>query len=264
MKRLTLPDGEFYYENRGKGQPVALLHSGIADHRMWEAQFSTLAEKFHAVRCDLRGYGQSHLPNGKFSYVGDLDELIQSLGLERSWLLGASLGAQVAVDYYLSHPERVKGLILVSPTISGFKPAGEVEKFNEAEEKLLEEGKLEEAVELNLKMWVDGPSRSTAEVDPAIRSAVAEMQSTAFSQPVPEHVSLLRLEPPAYSRLNEVRVPVLIISGELDAAEFLHLAECLERGIAGARRIVIPNSAHMATMEAPEMCNQNILDFINQ
>ena len=159
-------------------------------------------------------------------------------------------------------PQRISGLILVSPTISGFKPAGEVEKFNEAEEQLLEEGKLEEAVELNMRMWVDGP-RSRAEVDPLIRSAVAEMQSVAFSQPVPENVSVQRLEPPAIARLDEVRVPVLIISGELDVAAFLQF-RILERGIAGPRRVVIPDSAHMVTMEAPELCNQIIFDFINQ
>lgn len=259
-----MPDGEIFYEDRGSGQPVLLLHSGVADHRMWDAQFSVLAEKYHVVRCDLRGYGQSFLPDGKFSYVDDIHALIQSLGLERSWLIGASFGAQVAVDYYLSHPQRVRGLILVSPTISGFKPRGEVIKFNEAEEQLLDEGKLEEAVELNMKMWVDGPARSKAEVDPAIRTFVGEMQFMAFSQPMPENVSLTRLDPPAIARLDEVRVPVLIISGKLDVAEFLQLADFLENGIAGARRVVIPNSAHMATMEAPELCNQIIVDFISQ
>jgi hypothetical protein len=98
-------------------------------------------------------------------------------------------------------------------------------------------------------MYVDAPFRNRADVDPATRLAVAEMQSLAFSLPVPDNVSLRRLDPPAISRLDEIRVSVLIISGEVDVPEFSRFAEFLERRIAGAQRVVIPNSAHMATFD---------------
>jgi 3-oxoadipate enol-lactonase len=79
--------------------------------------------------------------------------------------------------------ERVRGLVLVAPVISGYEPSGAVAQFNEQEEALLENGNLKEATELNLQMWVDGPYRTSEAVDPMLRKRVGEMQYEAFSQP---------------------------------------------------------------------------------
>ncbi len=101
----------------------------------------------------------------------------------------------------------------VSAVASGFQPTDELEQFNQRENMLLEAGNLDEATELNLRMWVDGPQRSAKAVDASIRRRVAEMQLQIFSQPFPENVSLGRIEPPASDRLAEIQTPVLIVSG---------------------------------------------------
>ena len=184
---------------------------------------------------------------------------MEVLAFAPTWLIGASFGAQVAVDFALAYPNLVKGLVLVTPVVSGFKPDREVEQFNEQEEDLLEAGRLEDATELNLRMWVDGPYRAPDVVDPAIRKLVGEMQLTAFSHPEPDHVSLDRLNPPAIERLAGIQHPVLIISGALDVAEFVRPAEWLEERIPGAERVVIPGVAHMVSMEVPERFNRTVL-----
>ena len=219
------------------------------------------AERFRVVRYDLRGYGCSFLPNGPFAYYQDAWALVDALKLAPTWLIGASFGAQVAVDFALSYPDQVKGLVLVAPVVSGFQPANEVREFNEREETLLEAGKLDDATELNLRMWVDGPHRTRDEVDPAIRKQVGEMQLQAFSQPEPDNVSLIKLNPPAIERLHELRSPVLIISGALDVPEFVRLSEILAEKIPNAKRIVIPDVAHMVSMEAPEMFYRSVSEF---
>jgi 3-oxoadipate enol-lactonase len=263
MKSLKLQDGTLYYEEKGAGPSLVLLHAGIADSRMWQAQFDPFAEHFHTVRCDLRGYGSSPLPDGPFSYSEDVLALVEALDLAPVWLIGASFGAQVAVDFYLSYPNRVRGLVLVAPVVSGFEPSGEVEQFNRQEEALLDEGKLAEATELNLRMWVDGPYRAREEVDPAVRNRVAEMQFQAFSQPVPENAALLKLSPPAMDRLAEIHVPLLVIAGELDVPAFVLFSETLADQVPGAKRVVIPGTAHMVSMEVPAVFNQLVLAFIS-
>lgn len=262
MKSLKLQDGNLFYEEKGSGMPVVLLHAGIADSRMWQAQFDAFAGRFRTVRCDLRGYGRSPIPDGPFSYAGDVLALVEALELGPAWLVGASFGGRVAVDFCLSYPERVRGLVLAAPAISGFQPAGEVEEFNQQEEALLEAGKLEEATELNLRMWVDGPHRTSEAVDPGTRSLVAQMQLQAFLQPVPDNASLVRLSPPAMDRLEEIPVPLLVIAGQLDVPLFLQLSETLVQRVPGAKRVVIPNAAHMVSMEAPAEFNQLAMDFI--
>lgn len=263
MKSLKLQDGNLFYEEKGSGPPLVLLHAGIADSRMWQAQFDPFAEHFHTVRCDLRGYGSSPIPDGPFSHAKDVLALVEALGLAPVWLIGASFGAQVAVDFYLSYPKRVKGVVLVAPVVSGFEPSGEVEKFDEQEEALLDDGKLEEATELNLRMWVDGPYRTSEEVDLTVRNRIAEMQFQAFSQPVPENASLLKLSPPAIDRLDEIQIPLLAISGELDVSAFVQFSETLAKQVPGAKRVVIPDAAHMVSMEVPVVFNQLVLEFIS-
>jgi 3-oxoadipate enol-lactonase len=263
MKSLKLQDGNLFYEEKGSGPSLVLLHAGIADSRMWQAQFDPFAEHFHTVRCDLRGYGRSPIPDGPFSYTEDVLALVEALDLTSVWLIGASFGAKVAVDFCLSHPSRVRGLVLVGPVVSGFEPSGEVEQFNQQEDALLDDGKLEEATELNLRMWVDGPYRTSEEVDPRVRNRIAEMQLNAFSQPVPENASVLRLSPPAIDRLDEIQIPLLVISGGLDVPSFVQFSEVLVNRVPGAKRAVIPDAAHMVSMEVPEVFNQLVLEFIS-
>ena len=165
--------------------PLLLLHAGVADSRMWDTQVDALALSFRVLRCDLRGYGRSPLPDGPFAYHEDVHALLSATGLDTVWLVGASFGAEVAVDYALTHPERVRGMVLAFPNVGGFEPSAAVKAFGGREEALLEARELEVATELNMRMWVDGPHRARDEVDGHVRATVAGMQLRAFKQPLP-------------------------------------------------------------------------------
>ncbi len=262
MQTLKLDNGALFYESRGTGPALLLLHAGVADSRMWEPQMDALAQRFRVVRCDLRGYGQSLLPNGPFSYYEDVAHLLDALDLASAWLIGASFGGQVAVDFCLAYPQRVDGLILIAPNISGYTHGADVQVFGDQEDALLEAGDLEAATELNLRMWVDGPQRSRDAVDGEMRALVAKMQLRAFEHVEPEYVSLNRLDPPAAQRLGEIDAPLLLISGELDVASFVKLAQHLAQQVAHAQLITVPDTAHLPSLEAPELVNQCIVEFI--
>jgi 3-oxoadipate enol-lactonase len=81
---------------------------------------------------------------------------------------------------------------------------------------LLERGDLEAATELNLRIWVDGPRRTPEQVYPTVRKRVYEMQSHAFTVPITDEARALPLQPPAITRLAEIRVPTLLIVGQYD------------------------------------------------
>lgn len=262
MQKLKLESGEMYYQMHGQGSPLVLLHAGVADSRMWDDSFTELAKDFTVISCDLRGYGQSLLPNAAFAYHQDVLALIKHLGLSSCYLLGCSFGAKVAIDTALSSPSLIKGLILVSPVVGGFEPKHEVKTFGEQEDQLLEAGLLEQATELNLTMWVDGPHRSPEQVDATVREKVGRMQLDAFQQPEPELAELIKLNPPAIERLTDITCPSLILSGALDVPEFLTLAETLSAKIPNAERLVINNTAHMLSMEKPEEFCSRVRKFI--
>ena len=74
---------------------------------------------------------------------------------------------------------------------------------------------------------------------------------------------MIPLEPPAINRLAEVKVPTLIIFGDEDVPEVIEAARILEQGIPGAKKVVIPGTAHHPHMEKPEEFNRIVLDFLN-
>src|SRR5262245_20465568 len=81
-----------FYEVAGDGPAVVLIHAGIADSRMWDEQFEAFAQHFRVIRYDARGYGRSDMPTGPFAHRDDLHGLLRSLGVERTALIGLSMG----------------------------------------------------------------------------------------------------------------------------------------------------------------------------
>ena len=257
------PEGaRLYYEVAGEGEPLLLLHAGVTDSRMWDEQFASFARHYRVIRFDMRGFGRSEVPAGSFSYVEDIAHLLDFLHAERADLVGASFGGKVALDFTLTHPDKVDALILVAPSVGGYPSSSEVQQFNADEEATLEGGDLVAATELNLRMWVDGPRRTPEQVAPQVRERVRVMQHHAFTIPIPETTEELDIVPPAITRLSEIRVPTLIIVGDYDVPDMLVLAERLAREIPGAKQIIIPGVAHMVSMEQPEAFNRIVLDFL--
>jgi pimeloyl-ACP methyl ester carboxylesterase len=269
---LALVHGaQLYYEmsgwrDRRQGETLLLLHAGVADHRMWDEQVAALAGHYPILRYDLRGFGKSLIPPpppAAFAHYQDAAGLLDVLGVERAYVVGASFGGSVALDLALAYPERVAALVLGAPAVSGYGFSSALLRcFGAEEDAALARGDLEGATELNLRTWVDGPQRGPGQVDPAVRERVREMQLLAFSNPEPEGVRVQELAPPAIERLCEVQAPTLVVTGDLDVPEFVVLAGRVATRIPGAQQAVIAGAAHLPSMERPELYNRLLLDFL--
>jgi 3-oxoadipate enol-lactonase len=255
---------DLYVEQAGEGSPVVLLHEGIADSRMWEPQWERYAERHLVVRYDMRGFGQSPPAVGTFSLTRDLVELLEGLALGPAALIGVSLGGSVAMETAIGRPDLVSRLVLVAPGLRGYEMNDETKAGWAEEEAALERGDVDEAVEINLHMWVDGPSRSPEEVDPELRRKVGEMQRRAFElwREAGEDGTHESLVEDWGERLAEISVPTLVIVGELDRPEMHEIAERLEAEIPNVRRETIAGTAHVPSMERPEEFDRLVLDFL--
>jgi pimeloyl-ACP methyl ester carboxylesterase len=252
---------ELYYAVGGDGEPLLLLHAGVADSRMWQAQLDAFAARYRVIMMDMRGFGRSDGPAGKFSNVEDVRGLLDFLKVRQAHVLGISYGGLVAIDFSLAYPDRVKTLILGAPSVNGDQPSARIVQFWEAEEAAIERGELAEATELNLRLWVDGPQRRPEQVDPAVRALVGQMQLELFQKPVSTEMKEER-PAPAMDRLHDIKVPVLILVGDLDLEEKEVVADKLVAAIPSARKIIIPDAAHMLNMEQPALFNRAVLDFL--
>lgn len=253
------------HDVEGEGPVVVLLHEGIGDRRMWEPQVGPLLEAGYAVvRPDFRGCGESELSPGPFSNLADVRELLEHLGVERTRLVGGSLGARVALEYTLTYPESVEALVLLGPGLRDMNPNEAVRKSWEEEEALVEAGDIDGAVEVNLRVWVDGVSRTGDAVDQSVRERLREMQRRAFEvqMAVPDAGPEEPFEPQASTRLEEIGCPTLVLVGDLDQPAILEVADQLAEGIPGARKEVIPGTAHASNMEKPAEFNRLLLEFL--
>jgi pimeloyl-ACP methyl ester carboxylesterase len=165
---VPVPDSGFaevngarlYYEIMGDGEPLILVHAGIADGRMWEGQLGAFARRYRVIRYDMRGYGRSAMVEGPFSHREDLRALLDSLGIERAFLVGCSMGGGTIIDITLEHPGRARALVLVGSAVSGFEDGDDPPEQWEELVAADEAGDLGRVSELEVQMWVDGPYRS--------------------------------------------------------------------------------------------------------
>ena len=270
MPLVEVNGAETFYEVAGTGSPVVLLHSGLADSRSWDPQFASWSRERLVVRYDLRGFGRSSLPPGPYSLVDDLRALLDHLTIERTALAGLSLGGRVALDFTLTHPDRVGALVLAGSGLGGFEWSKELASVMGREDDLLDAGDLDGATELMLETWVAGPRRALEDVDPGLRSTIAAMQREAYEvllraysgpeQPGPGAA----LDPPASDRLGEVRAPTLVLVGDEEVDDVVEIAEILAQGIQGAEQAVIPGAAHMLNLERPAEFDRRTLAFLDR
>lgn len=261
--RIQVENGELAYEVRGAGDPVILLHGGMLDSRMWDAEMAALESRYTAVRYDARGHGESSTPTERFKHYEDLRELMTALELPRASLVGLSGGGRIAVDFALTYPDLVENLVLVATGLSAMVTK---DPFVLEQNKKLEEagarGDLPAAIECILRMWVDGPRRAPADVDQDVRRLCQEM----YTQTVVRHRGsgfMLMDELRAIERVGELSPRTLTLVGDLDSSDILDIAEQIDREAYDSRKLVVPGVAHMINLEKPAKFSRILLDFLD-
>ena len=231
---------------------------------MWEPQWEPYTRSHRVLRLDLRGFGRSPLETGVFSNARDLIDVLERNGLGPVSLVGNSLGGRVVLEVAVARPDLVDALVLVAPGLPGHDWSPGVLAAWDEEEAALEAGDLDEAVELNLRTWVDGPRRRPSDVDPSVRGLVGEMQRRAFEVqlPVGEDADEELLVENLAERLRDVRARTLLVVGDEDVPDMHAISELLEREIPGARRETIAGAAHVPSLERPQEFDELVLGFL--
>jgi 3-oxoadipate enol-lactonase len=245
------------YDEAGDGDPVLLLHSGVADRRMWQPQWDAFVERFRVVRCDLRGFGDTPLPPERFSNADDVLELLDHLGVERAAIVGSSFGGRVALEVAATRPDRVERLVLLCPAFGGLEPTPDAEAFDAREDALAEAGDLDGLVELNVTTWL-GP-----EADDTAKDFVRQMQRHAFevqlaaeSGPVEPEPEEIDVEP------ARIGCPAVLVAGGHDMDHFQAIAAHLAEVIPDARLVELDWAGHLPSLERPNETTDLIIEAL--
>ncbi|MHC5063463.1 MAG: alpha/beta fold hydrolase [Planctomycetota bacterium] len=255
--------GRLSYDSTGSGDAVVLIHGNAGDRRHWDAQVDALAAGYRVIRYDLRGFGESSLPeeNHPYSDHEDLAALLDHLGIEAAHVVGFSLGSAIAIDFTLAYPERTRSLVPVGPWVFGYTSAAAEIMFADFARvsEAMEEGGVAAAAEA----WMSAPFLQATIIDPAageqLRQIISDHSFWAFSHSSPQRP----LQPSAADRSGEIQAPTLVLAGEHDIPGCLEVAKLLDESVPRSRKVIMAGTGHLLQIEKPDEFNQHLVEFLD-
>ena len=236
----------------GGAQLVVLLHEGVSDRRGWRQVAGLLAPQVTVVAYDRRGYGESRVSTAPFTDVDDVLAILDRERATRAWLAGASAGGGLALDTALLAPDRIAGLVLFGTAVSG-APEPELDPATQRFEGVLDAAiaaaDLAEQNRLETWLWLDGPAQPEGRVGGEARALALDMNAIILRNGAREDEGGGGVD--AWSRQDEVQVPVTVACGELDGPFLVDRSQELAARLPRARYRELPGMAHQPYLEDP-------------
>lgn len=252
---------KIYYEMMGEGHPLVLIHGGNMDSRMWDDQFEAFAKHYRTIRFDLHGFGKSDTPKKTFYVIDDLYNLLKFLNVEKTYLVGLSLGGSIAIQFTVEYPEIVDALVPVASGLVGYKwSKEETQRIAKIFMSVKDEPSALEA----MKKWLKDPYMIPAMKIPDVAEKIQKIVSENFRVLLMNPGLSMQPKVPAIQRLSEIKIPTLIIVGDQDISDIKVIVNILETNIANARKVVIAGAGHIVNMEKPKEFNQAVIDFLGK
>jgi 3-oxoadipate enol-lactonase len=252
---VNVDGGKLYYEIAGEGENIVLLHDGMVNCYIWDEQFPVLARNYRVIRYDRRSYGKSSDPETKYSHIDDLSQLFIQLKVDKAIVFGMSSGGALAINFALTYPEKVNGLVLVGAVVSGFGYTSHMTTRGGH----MDPSELSDPAKLIKYFIMDDPYEIYSGNPKAKEKVMTLLPFLGRDNTVPT-------KPPAkiaVKCLSEIKVPVLILVGEFDIPDVHAHAGVINAGIQNSKREIIPNSGHLITIEQPLLFNEAVLSFLN-
>jgi len=271
---VEVEGGRVFYEVRGKGRPLVLIHGAWASHEWWRWQIPELARNYHVISPDVRGHGQSS-PLTSVSSVNelakDLDLLLQSIGIQEVVLVGWSMGGIISVQYGLNYPSKVKALILIATR--GHRDPKLKRRI------ILQylQARLHLLMDLSTPRKYDRAAKRFPGQTMWLEREVKKMVSTTAPKEVFDWVmSDVKNNPrenyfqvaksiwswEAADRLDDIKAPTLIMVGDKDSRTPLRFSRLLHDAIPNSGLVVVEGAGHCLPLEQPQRVNGEIISFL--
>jgi pimeloyl-ACP methyl ester carboxylesterase len=223
---IPINEGKLYYEKTGSGPILVFLHGICLDHRMWEKQVNYFSKAFTCINVDLRGYGKSSFPTtSPYSFHEDIKTLLDSLHIDEPVAFVAlSMGGKAAVNFSLTYPQRTKALVLADVAIDGYS-------FKNFKLEPIYEAAKQKGVDTANQLFLDNPIFTSTRSDSLAFSDLRNMVLSYSGWQWIHKNPIQGLTPPAIQQLDQIKVPVLIITGEKDIQDFQQIADILHKSI---------------------------------
>lgn len=260
---LEANGARIHYEVAGSGEPVLMVHAGVANLHMWDAQVEALRDAYRVIRHDTRSYGETETDAVPFSNRDDIGAVLDHVGERSAHLVGLSRGAEIVLEFALEFPDRARSLVFSGGGVGRYDaPVESDPSVWEEPERLLEAKDWEALAEWETRFWVDGPGQPADRVDAAVRQRVHDWILKNY-RAEKEEGTPQPLDPPANERLGDLGLALLVVVGDLDEIETQAHCRYLASAVPGARLEVFEGAAHMVNLEQPDRFNRLLRAFLD-
>ena len=260
MAFLHNQGARIYWDEQGSGDPILLIMGLGYPSYLWHRTRPTLKERYRTIALDNRGSGQSDAPPGPYSIAlmaSDAAAALDAAGVERAHVFGLSMGGMIAQEFALQYPARVRSLIL-GCTAPGGPNAVRAEKRVTEILMGIGLGPEEHARAMRPYVYDSSTPLDRIEEDLAIRRQW-------FPKPEAYKAQLQGIYAwEAYSRLQKIAAPTLVIHGETDQLVPVGNGELIAARINGSQLVKLAHASHIFTTDQPEASRKAVMEFLSQ
>jgi pimeloyl-ACP methyl ester carboxylesterase len=230
-----------YYEIRGDGTPLILLHGGLGSAENWSKQIPAFSKRYQVIALESRGHGRSTSSAKQIGYslmASDVVAAMDFLGIPKAHVVGWSDGGIISLDLAINYPDR---LIKVIAYAANYDASGFRADFGENDV---------------VKRGIERLSADYERLSPTPKqwdSFVATLGNMWASEP---HYSS--------RQLNSITVPMLILAGESDEGVLAEHTYEMASLIPTAELTILPDTGHYAVWDKPEEFNETVLEFLGR
>ena len=243
------------------GDPVILLHGFPFDSSMWDPQLAAVPEGWRYIAPDLRGFGASQpvgdRPLGMSDHAADIVALMDEQNIDQAVICGLSMGGYVALSLVMQYPERVRALVLVATRANADGPEAKKGRLEQAA-KVRREG-VKPVVDSMLMKLVSAHSRMKL---PDVVVKVRGMMDATPPETMARALEGMAAREDYTSRLGEINVSTMVVRGQQDEIIPAGDMELIARTVRGARHEMVPLTAHLPNLEAPDVFNGILSKFL--
>lgn len=261
MERVRSDDAEIFYEIRGNGPPVVLLHSFPCHHEFWRPVAAALESRYRLILPDLRGHGESEIGDGPAlmqKHAGDVARVLDSAGVGKAAFIGCSIGGYILFEFWRRFRARVTSLVLCDTRPQADTAEGRANRMKSADS-VPEQG-TEPFFETMIPKLM---GRITVSTRPDLVDGARAMMRKMSAEDISLVLRGMAERPDSIADLKTINVPTMILIGEEDVLSPVSDGELMRQNIASSQLKVIPKAGHYSPWEQPKAVGETLGQFLD-
>ncbi len=250
------------FDDVGPGPVVVLIHGFPLNRKMWDAQLTEVGSLYRIIAPDLRGAGETAVPDGVYTIdllADDVIETLDALNLTDPVVLGGlSMGGYVALSLVARYPSRFRGLMLMNTRAVADSPAA-AEGRESLARQVEQSGKPDGVVDAMIpKLFAPASYATHATIVEQIKAQAMQANPLGLANTLRG----MATRPDRTGDLARISIPTLVLAGADDQIIPIAESKSMASMIPHGRLEIIPDAGHLAPLENKSASNAAILGFL--